>query len=420
MNRQANPSPDDEANAAVGDLAFDSTLSIVIRFHQGGRTDLLTECLSSLAAQDWDDLELVLALQNATPTLEGQVARLVISQPWRRPPRVQIVPVQLAPGVDGRSTLLNRGVNGCRGRYVAFLDYDDVVCEQGYSSLIRQLRTHGKTWAVGGCLKTKSERAGGAWRVVEEEKIPIHRSVDRLWCGNFITIHSYVIDRARLGGFAITFDDNLTRLEDYDFLLRLAVQHAPDISLIGTMVCEYRIRLDGTNTTLDGQTCPSPEVQAEWNRCQTIVDRRKQELKCSCTVAELADMVQTRVDQQARIEQQSQTVSELSHRVSEQTRHISAQTHIVSELTHRMEEKQHVLEARDADIVLQRQEIDVTKSLLASQVLERSTRSYRVYLRIIQLTSRIPAPLRRVLFHVAFLAWQTGRSEEHTSELQSL
>ena len=305
--------------------AFDTTLSVVIRFHSGGSFALLREALVSLAQQDWNDLELILALQNPADEMEAAVRQLIGEQPWRVAPAVRIVPVQVPAGVDGRSRLLNCGVAAASGRYLAFLDYDDVVYRHGYALLIQQLQRGGCAWAVGGCVKARCVAAGDSWNVAERSRFATLRSViDLLW-RNFIPIHSYVIDRAALEDFEFSFDESLTRFEDYDFLLRLTAHSTPDMSMIDNMVCEYRMRVDGPNSALECHTSPSADAQREWKRCEAIVEKRKDGLRCSVNAAELVAHVQAFVDKDIEIAKLHELLDEHARHVQDQDRMLAAQ-----------------------------------------------------------------------------------------------
>jgi hypothetical protein len=58
---------------------------------------------------------------------------------------------------------------------------------------------------------------------------------------NFLPLHSFVLDRSRSQLPMPWFDERLSRLEDYDFLLRLAATAPYDLSMLDAYVCEYRL-----------------------------------------------------------------------------------------------------------------------------------------------------------------------------------
>ena len=85
-----------------------------------------------------------------------------------------------------------------------------------------------------------------------------YRSRADLFIDNFIPFHSYVLDRDRIPPHLLEFDETLDRLEDYEFLVKLAVSVPFDFKNQGHPVCEYRIRDDGSNTVVDLQNRTLP------------------------------------------------------------------------------------------------------------------------------------------------------------------
>lgn len=365
------------SDAGAGSLLETSMLSIVIRFHAGADVALLDEALFSLSLQVYDDLELILAVQNASPDLLATIERLVAGQPWRTTPAVQLLPIEVPPGVDGRSELMNRGIFASRGRYLAFLDYDDVVYREGYAKLIGRLQTQGAAWAVGGCLKTQAEPTAAGWHVIDKHRLSTERTVSRLCWANFIPIHSYVIDRARLGDFALGFDTALARLEDYDFLLRLAEQHAPDFGLVDEMVCEYRIRLDGSNTTLDFQESPDPAAQREWERASDILSERKRSIRFELTATELSALHQAHIDSAAQLidvrgayDRQQQHVEQLHAHQQAIERELATRT---AEVLGQREE----IARQEIELARLRRANEIYERLLPTSVIELARRGVR-------------------------------------------
>lgn len=264
----------------VADLpwAGNQTLSVIIRFHQAERLPFLQEAIFSLAIQDWHDIETIVVLQNGTEELRSTVVDIIASQPWPAPPRYQVLVVPVAQGVDGRSTLLNRGIARAAGRYLAFLDDDDFVYHHGYATLINQLVHGERAVAIGGCRRANIRYERNHWYVQSKDNFfSWGRTRFDLFSENFVPIHSYVLDRSRLGSFDIYFDDACPPLEDYDFLLRLFASFDPDFSQIDVPVCEYRIRMDGSNSIAYVPDAP-PEVIEKQKRAQHLIRTRKKSL----------------------------------------------------------------------------------------------------------------------------------------------
>lgn len=272
-------------------VTFDNTtVTTIVRFHRRERLPLLAEAIASLSAQEWQDLEVVVTLQNPDRGLVGEVERIVRRQPWPAPPRFQIIKVDVPPGVDGRSDLLNRGLALASGRFLAFLDDDDVVYPHGYATLVRQLLAGGRAVAVGGYCKSYLRREAEGWRVMARESAAAHdASRLTLFRYNFVPLHSYVIDRSRLGGYELYFDDELPPAEDYDFLLRLFAAFEPDFSRYDVAVCEYRVHdLNSIGRALDYPDERPPAL----SRALSLIEERKKTLRCVVTAGELAALTE--------------------------------------------------------------------------------------------------------------------------------
>lgn len=270
--------------------AYDNTtLSVIIRFHKKERLPFLEEAIFSLAIQHWNDLETIIVLENGTDDIRDAVTEIIEHQPWPSVLRYKILSVDFPTDIDGRSALLNHGISNATGRYVSFLDADDVVYQHGYSTLIRQLMEGDRSVAIGGCRTAETLHGRDHW-FIKIKKMPYlawgrtRLDVLRL---NFVPLRSYVIDRARIGDFPLFFDDAFSPLEGYDFLLRLSEIFRPDFSRLSVPVHEYRIRLDGSNSFPHVNNAPPQATEAE-ERARLLIKERKREATCLMTIDEAA------------------------------------------------------------------------------------------------------------------------------------
>ena len=268
----------------------DERLSTVVRFHTRERLAFLEEALFSLALQTWREHETVVVIQNGDEELVGEVGEMVARQPWPAEARHKVVRVEIPAGVDGRSTLLTRGIEEASGRYLAFLDDDDLVYQHGYATLVGRLRESGAAVAVGGCRTARVRRSAGGWYVeTKENPFAWGRTRLDLIRDNFIPVHSYVVDRARVEESELYFDDTMPPLEDYDFLLRLCARHEFDFAALDTPVCEYRIH--GENSIPYDPNAPE-SARSSHLRAQRLIGERKRTLLCSVPASELAELQQ--------------------------------------------------------------------------------------------------------------------------------
>ncbi len=165
------------SESSVSDLSLTSagkTVSVIVRFHDRGKIAFLDQALFSLATQHYPHVQLIVAVQNGDGQLLKRIETIIGKQPFVIGRNILCVPegvnnlttrgsasdapshlvlsVDVSEGLDGRSFLLNEGLKAAEGRYLAFLDYDDVVYPHAYEVLISRLNESGKAVALGGCL----------------------------------------------------------------------------------------------------------------------------------------------------------------------------------------------------------------------------------------------------------------------------
>lgn len=279
-----------------------STLSVITRFHDPTRLMLLDEALFSLAIQRWSQLESIVVVQNGSEDVLQAIRDTCDRQPWPEEASVQIVNCAVPAGTDGRSALLNRGIERATGRYLAFLDDDDVVYQHGYALLIEQLRAGDRAIAMGGCrFATINSEHGHPFVTTKDSRFGWGRTRLDLFKANFVPIHSFVIDRERMNGFDLRFDEGLSSHEDYDLLLRVCGSFEPDLAKLSTPVCEYRNHgANGTPFARDGSTLSRGTLQASpHEKGLAVVEQRKTQYTCRVTIDEWVRL-QLELDQRRR------------------------------------------------------------------------------------------------------------------------
>ena len=96
-------------------------------------------------------------------------------------------------------------------------------------------------------------------------------------------IHSFVIDRTRVPSHLLQFDPMLSRDEDYDFLLRVCSQAVADFSLSDTVIGEYLLKNDGSNTILT-ESARSDTAVSAWEAAESFIEARRRTLLVSRAV----------------------------------------------------------------------------------------------------------------------------------------
>ncbi|GEM_PF-996116 len=216
-------------------------ISVVIRFHSLAALEQLEQCLFSVCLQNTEDIEIIVVVKNFDQAQKSIVEEVCLGQPWLFAPIVKIVDCNATDDHDTRAEALNVGITSASGRYIAFLDYDDVLYHQCYETLKKLLQESKAILSFGRTRLAVMETIGDKPYVISKKKWFFWGDSRRdLWKGNFIVIHSYMIDKERLP-IPLLVDTTFTRLEDYALLLRLSVEG--DFAKTEDAVCEYRIPL---------------------------------------------------------------------------------------------------------------------------------------------------------------------------------
>lgn len=238
--------------------------SVLVRT-QGRRPDTLHDALLSLAAQTLEDYEVLLLCHDVPATAQAVVDGIVASMPPEFVARVRVVPVT----GGRRARPLNVGLAEARGRYIVILDDDDVVMANWLEEFARMAKT-----APGSMVRAVVARqdfvVGDGHRsydAVTAPACPYPESFDMLGhlIDNWSPLCGFAFPRVCFAEFGVTFDDDLTVLEDWD----VVVQLAPLCGVVSTTVptSVYRRWLVGSHSGVD-------HSDAEWEAAREIVRGR--------------------------------------------------------------------------------------------------------------------------------------------------
>lgn len=222
---------------------------MLVRFHDIGRMAELSRCAFSVVCQTYRPLTMRVCTQRFTAAQIDAVGEaLAPVMALAEDIRLEFVNFGDDEPRDARSALLNMGIARSTGRYLAFLDYDDVTYPDGYRLLIDELNESGAVIAFG-AIAVKYVDVDADFAVTSGKWRPFRgRNLRNLFEDNFCPIHSYVIDRKAASPAQLRFDEAMTRLEDYEFLLRFCATHVSSFRLHDRVVGDYYWKNDGSNT----------------------------------------------------------------------------------------------------------------------------------------------------------------------------
>ena len=128
-----------------------NSLHVIVRFHDSRRIRELDRAIFSLAHQNYRPITIHVVTQRFSKAelkaVEDCTARYS-SLP--EPPAFVISNFDSPNPIDGRSALINIGLRASeKGRFFAFLDYDDVIYPEAYQALIANLLSSDSVIAFG-------------------------------------------------------------------------------------------------------------------------------------------------------------------------------------------------------------------------------------------------------------------------------
>lgn len=257
-------------------------VSLIIRTCKECNLGLFHIALQSIIENDYRPVEIIAVVQskndNFIATLQAIINNINCSG-------IQTKLVVNNTSADERARNLNLGIQVATGRYLGFLDDDDILYPHHLSSLVNYLSHSEKiAWAYTDSATAVCERRNTDQVVnVVSVESPQHKrnffSIKKLCENGFIPIHSYLIDRNKVSEELLYFDESLKVLEDYAFMLKLAHSHLPEY--IPVITCEYRFYTDASNSNFHvnqrlGKTYSGKMKM--WREAYQKVEKQKKQL----------------------------------------------------------------------------------------------------------------------------------------------
>jgi LmbE family N-acetylglucosaminyl deacetylase/glycosyltransferase involved in cell wall biosynthesis len=206
----------------------DPLVSVVVRTRN--RPGLLREALFSVRQQNYANIELVIVN-------DGGVEIDDIVDEFRSSMSVKYIR-NAEP--RGRSAAANIGMQNASGKYLNFLDDDDLLYPDHVEKLVAFLENTHEKVAFSECVMGKYKWADGVYRRIAEPELYPSKdfSRDELIRENFIPIMTVMFARACLKDVD-GFDERFDHFEDWDFWIRLSRTH--HFHKMPGATAEYRI-----------------------------------------------------------------------------------------------------------------------------------------------------------------------------------
>ena len=197
--------------------------------------------LDSLAAQTFDDFE-VICVNDGSQDRTGAILqhRAAVDPRFR----------SIDGPKTGVSAARNAGLAQARGRYLLFLDADDLVTPDALSRYLHILETQDVVGVIGGVLKI-SEDGQSLPSSDNRDLVPQTDQLAALLRKNYIVNGGALALRASHARAVGGYDTDLRNGEDWEFWCRLALGGRFGV-LLGAPVLMYRQVTSGANMTTRG------------------------------------------------------------------------------------------------------------------------------------------------------------------------
>ncbi|MCX7897481.1 MAG: glycoside hydrolase family 99-like domain-containing protein [Rhodocyclaceae bacterium] len=257
-------------------------VAVVVRFHEGGDWRFLEQAIASVLAMHDCRPRPLIALQCASAEKAQECERRIgqLAKVFAGEVRCEMYMPEEGCG-DLRARMLNHSLTRVDARYVAFLDYDDLLFAHAYAYLLDRLRKSGKAVAFGRIYDTLADAATG--RLIERRRTYEYGTsyADFLNC-NHTPIHGFLLDLERLGTTSVVYFDDQCYLEDYFLTLQLFRADNADWEGLrdNFYIGDYRHFLGGNQTLAIADEKARRAVLASeaYRRCEARIDRLKEAL----------------------------------------------------------------------------------------------------------------------------------------------
>ena len=247
----------------------------VVRFHDLRRLRELERAIFSLVGQELRPLRIILVLQRLGEDGEQQVrTRLAPLLSLPNAPELTVLRFDETEPADARSVLVNLGFRSVTARYVALLDYDDVLYPEAYRMLTDQLRNSESGIAFANIGVRSVDVYEGFMQATACLDPFTGSTLSDFFRSNFCPIHSFLVDRTRVQAEELRFEPSQTIEEDYEFLIRICAKVESDFTLSRTRIGEYYYKTDESNTVA-GLNSFGPVVRMRIEAAGTFIEGRR-------------------------------------------------------------------------------------------------------------------------------------------------
>ena len=258
-------------------------VTTIIRFHGGADINLLDNALISLVSQSDCVVQPLIATQDLSSSQMEALVKTAEQYPWNEKYKPIIKNFfSDNKNSDLRSKMLNESLKSVTTKYVAFLDYDDILFSSAYKWLLSRIKKTGKAVAFGRVFVTKFNKQ--KMQILERKKIYVHGSdYEEFLANNHAPLHSFLIDMQKINTGDIEYFDDMKYLEDYYLTLQIFTEGNVDWESLkfNYYVGDYIHSDDGNNTlaVIGDDEKKDITKNAEYLLCENRISELRKKLK---------------------------------------------------------------------------------------------------------------------------------------------
>ncbi|RJP65598.1 MAG: glycosyltransferase [Ignavibacteriales bacterium] len=218
--------------AKVESATDQSLVSVIVPTYN--RTVQLKETLMSVLMQSYSNLEIIV-VNDAGEDVGGIIKSL-------NDKRIKYIVHEKNKGLAGAR---NTGMQNAKGKYISFLDDDDIFYPNHIEVLLSALKESDAKVVYSDANRCVQKREGDNFLTVKKEvQYSFDYSQRFLFVLNLAPVQCFMFDKACIDG-DIRFDEALTTHEDWEFWIKLSLRN--DFLHIKEVTSEYRHRVDNSN-----------------------------------------------------------------------------------------------------------------------------------------------------------------------------
>lgn len=202
------------------------------------RPDTLVETLRSIQSQTYQNYEIIV-VNDAGMDVENVVSLL------NRNGNITYIKHSKNKGL---AAARNTGIKTAKGKYIAYLDDDDIFYQDHLETLVKFLETSDHKIAYTDAYRAHQEPENGKY-VTKKRDVPysLDFDYDRILMGNFIPVLCIMHEKSCIEKVG-TFDETLRSHEDWDLWMRMSREF--QFAHIKNITCEFSWRQDGSTMTV--------------------------------------------------------------------------------------------------------------------------------------------------------------------------